>query len=151
MDRCRYRRSAAAAAALASLAILSACVDDDGPPASTDPTGELALDPGADVTVDGVVMANSMDPCLLTDHDDDCVMGLGGILTVDTGGHEVSVYYGGGEWPPCDNPPAIVQGESARVGMQVTVYAQVTDDEHVSGADLDTCGADEYYIDTVVR
>jgi hypothetical protein len=148
MDRFSYRRSAAAAAALASLAILSACADDDGTLASTGPTGELDLVPGSDVTVDGVVVANSVDPCLLPDHDDGCVMGLGGILTVDADGHEVSVHYGGSEWPPCDNPPAISQGESARVGMRVTVYAEVTDDDHVSGADLDTCGSDEYHIDT---
>jgi hypothetical protein len=118
------------------------------PGGGVQPHGALALAPGSDATVEGIVVANSMDPCLLPDHDEPCLMDLGGVLTLDVGGNEVSVHYGGGEWPPCENPPVIREGEEARVGMRATVYAQVAEDDHFSGADLDTCGSDQYSIET---
>jgi hypothetical protein len=80
--------------------------------------------------------------------DEPCLMDLGGVLTLAVGSNEVSVHYGGGEWPPCENPPAIRQGEDARLGMRATVHAEVADDDHFSGADLDTCGSDAYSIET---
>jgi hypothetical protein len=155
-------RRGRAAARLALAFALTACATDADPdPSSSDtaavtqdegardtPGQHLDLAPGSEVALEGVVTGNTVDACRFPDdHDEPCVEDLGEILTIDVDGEELTVHYGGGEWPPCDNVDALYDGQAARVGDHVSVVAEVVDDDHHSGADLDTCGAPDLRID----
>lgn len=145
-------RRLGAATLLALGLAMSSCAADADPEAPSDDAaaahGALDLTPGTVVTIEGIVTSDSGDPCRFPDeHDEPCVEDLGQILTVDVDGRPVTVHYGGGEWPPCDNPTALYRAEQTRVGDRVTVVAEVVEDGHHSGADLDTCGSEDRRID----
>lgn len=140
----------AAALSLASIALAGglaavawAMSRDSGEPEAP----RAQFEPGDEPTVRGVVVENSVDPCLFPeDHQEPCVTDGGEFLLLDVDGAAVKVHYGGGEWPPCDNVEALRQGEQARVDTQVEVFARAPEEEGPVGADLDTCPDSRYYI-----
>lgn len=115
--------------------VMTACA---APPA---PSFEV----GQEVTVTGVVVENSIDPCILPQNDEPCVEDVGFRLLLDAGGYEVSFLYGSGLGDPCLNHEASEQAADTRVGTTVQVFAEV-ESVKVSRVVLSACNSADYHI-----
>lgn len=136
--------------AMAMLAIVVAgCAQSHGPwdPADhgLDDPEILGLVPGEAYTIKGVVVDNSLDPCVIDDHPDPCDVGGPEFLRLDVDGAAMTVIYSYGEDEECLSRER-GHGGAARVGTRVEVFGRALGIGEVSGG-LDICQSEDHYID----
>jgi hypothetical protein len=114
--------------------------------ASDQTDAPMQFEEGEEATVRGVVVENTIDPCLFPDAEVICEEGIGRLLRLEVDrSPPVAVHYAGHHAEPCPNPDANRQAESARVGTTVEVFAEVeaATNERVT---LSVCGDLRYYV-----
>jgi hypothetical protein len=132
--------------ALAALLLITSCTPPDrdelnNPPGDDQPVSPpmlSALDPDGDgqVTFQGVVVENNFG----------CEVDAACFLRVRIDSQAVTVVYHYGEWPPCENGEATLQGFEVSVGDKVEVAGTISD-----GSGVSTCESDAYYIKKLVE
>ncbi len=120
---------------LALCLVMSACLPIGGNEATVPPAGDLSwLDPDGDeaVTFQGVVVENNSG----------CEVDAACFLRVRVDGRAVTVIYHYGEWPPCDNGQATIQGFAVAEGDRVEIAGTIS-----TGSEVSTCESEAYYIE----
>jgi hypothetical protein len=140
--------------AIAMLAIaIAGCSPQTQPPGpwreqyGLESSEALGLTPGEEATLEGVVVENTIDPCVIDDHPDPCDVGGPQFLRLDVDGAASSVTYSYGEDEECLSWESR-HGGQARSGTGVEVFGLVTGEGEFSGT-IDTCAAEDYYIEVL--